>query len=179
MSVKNFWTIFLKILGIWLVINGVTTITQFISALSVFYFNDGENWWRVLYVIGLLIVTIAIYFFILWLFVFKTSWLIDKLKLEQGFSEEKIEYNIHYSSIMTIAIIVIGGLIIVDSLPQFCKETFNYYQQKRMFDENFSSGWIFFHLVKTVLGYLLMTNSKSIVRFIESHMKENSDKTTE
>jgi len=36
MSVRNFWTIFLKILGIWLVINRATTVTRFISALSVF-----------------------------------------------------------------------------------------------------------------------------------------------
>lgn len=176
MNVKNFWTIFLKVLGIWLVINGVTTITQFISALSVLSFNNKEELWSILYVVVVLILTIAIYFFVLWLFVFKTSWLIDKLKLEQGFSEEKFEYNIQYSSIMTIAIIVIGGLIFVDSLPLFCKEAFNYFQQKRMFNENFSSGWIFFHLVKTVLGYLLMTNSKFVVNFIE--IQTNKDKTT-
>ena len=179
MSVRNFWTIFLKALGIWLVISGLTTIVQFISTLSALSFSNEGDVWSALYAIVLTLLTIAIYFFILWLFVFKTSWLIDKLKLEQGFPEDKIEYNIHYSSVMTIAIIVIGGLIFIDSLPQFCRETFNYFQQNRMFHGNFSSGWIFFHLVKTVLGYLLMTNSKSIVKFIESKKKGTDDKTAE
>src|ERR1035437_6925968 len=99
MSVRNFWTVLLKILGIWLVIGGFTTISQFISAFSYIGTSNG-NWWSALSVIGLLFLTIGVYIFVLWLFVFKTSWLIDKLKLEKGFNEEKIECNIQSSSII-------------------------------------------------------------------------------
>jgi len=36
-----------------------------------------------------------------------------------------------------------------------------------MLVENPVTGWIIFYLVKTVFGYLLMTNSKPVVEFIE------------
>lgn len=171
MSVRNFWIVLLKILGIWLVIGGFTTISQFISAFSYIGTSNG-NWWSALSAIGLLFLTIGVYIFVLWLFVFKTSWLIDKLKLEKGFSEEKIECNIQSSSIIKIATIVIGGLIFIDSLPQFCRQTFIFFQQKSMLVENPTTGWIIFHLVKTVIGYLLMTNSKFVVKFIERQDKQ-------
>jgi hypothetical protein len=171
MSVRNFWTVFLKILGIWLVIGGVTTVLQFLSAFS-YIGTYNLNSWNILSTIGLLLLTISVYIFALWLFVFKTSWLIDKLQLEKGFQEEKIEFNIQRSSVITIATIVIGGLIFVDSLPQFCRQTFIFFQQKSMLVENPTTGWIIFHFIKTVIGYLLMTNSKYVVRFIEKQNKE-------
>jgi len=172
MSVRNFWTVFLKILGIWLVIEGVLVLPQFIYALPFFGQNNNENLWAFLYVICLILLIVGIYIFVLWLFVFKTSWLIDKLKLEKGFTDERIEFNIQSSSIITIATIVIGGLIFIDSLPEFCRRAFTFFRQKNMFVENPASGWIFFHLVKTVIGYLMMTNSKVVVRFIEKQEKE-------
>src|ERR1035437_4723471 len=98
MSVRNFWTIFLKVLGIWLVINGVTTIIQFVTSFfSVIAGNNNEAR-TIIYYVLLLIVTIGIYLFILWLFVFKTSWLIDKLHLEKGFKEDRIEGDFDYRS---------------------------------------------------------------------------------
>jgi len=171
MSVRNFWTVFLKILGIWLVIGGFTTVSQFLSVFSYIGTYNG-NWGNILSTIGLLLLTISVYIFALWLFVFKTSWLIDKLQLEKGFQEEKIEFSIQRSSVITIATIVIGGLIFIDSLPQFCKQTFAFFQQKSMLVENPTTGWIIFHFIKTVIGYLLMTNSKYVVRFIEKQNKE-------
>lgn len=172
MSARNFWTIFLKILGIWLVINGITTLTQFISAVSYLSFNEKENFLAFLYITVLFILIIGVYYSIFRFFVFKTSWLIDKLKLENGFAEGNIGLTMNGSSVIKIATIVIGGLIFIDSFPLFCKEIFNYFQQKRMFNENYSSGWIVLHFVKTVLGYLLMTNSTFVVRFIEKQDKE-------
>lgn len=170
MSVRNFWTVFLKMLGIWLVVGGFTTLTQFLSAFS-FLANGNANWWSATYLIGLLLLTIAVYIFVLWLFVFKTSWLIDTLKLEQGFAEEKIEFKIQTSSILTIATIVIGGLVLVDSFPLFCRQVFYFIQQKNQFMEYPSFDLIVLYLVKSLVGYLLMTNSKVVVGFIEKQEK--------
>ena len=164
MSVRNFWTIFLKILGIWLVIDGVSIIPSFISVIPFYGKNDNP--------ITLILLSAGIYFFVLWFFVFKTSWLIDKLKLEKGFVEENIEFDIKSSSIITIATIVFGGLIFIDSLPQFCKETISFFHQKRMFIDNPASGLIIFHLVKSVIGYLMMTNSQIIVKLFDGQEKK-------
>jgi len=175
MTIRTFWTIFIKILGIWLVLDSVTVIPQFISTL--FYTDPSDTGEGFALSIALLLLTIGVYLFILRLFVFKTSWLIDKLHLDKGFDEEKIDLNVQLSTVLIVSTIVIGGLMFVEGLPQLCKQTFVFFQQKNIFRESPTAGWIIFYLVKTVLGYLLMTNSKQVVAFIvkQTTMQNNNN----
>jgi len=174
MSIRTFWTIFIKIIGIWLVLDSVTVVSQFFSTLIFMFSNDSYE--DSIITLLLLVFTIAIYIFILRLFVFKTEWLINKLHLDKGFNEEKIDLNIEQSTIFTIAIIVIGGVMLVDSLPQFCKEVFTFFQQDNLFRNSPTAVWILFHLIKVVLGYLLITNSKQVVSFIQKQTtKQNNN----
>ena len=170
MTVKNFWTILLKVLGIWLAIGALSTISQFVTAFS--FIGTNANWWNSLYIVFLLLVTLGVYVLVLWLFVFKTSWLINILKLEKGFAEDKIEFDIQSSVVLKIATIVVGAFVFIDSLPHFCSQTFMFFQQKNVLVDNTAAGWVILYLVKTVIGYLLMTNSKSVVEFIEKHEKK-------
>ncbi len=117
--------------------------------------------------LGVLFLTVGIFILSVWLFVFRPGWIIDKLQLEKGFSEERIELNISRSAILTITTIVIGGLILADGLPQFCRQVFVYMQQKNSFIDTPSSGWIIFYAAKCVIGYLLMSNSSFIINLIE------------
>ena len=173
MTIKTFWTIFIKVLGIWLVLDSLTIIPQFISTLFYSYSSDIAQGFAVS--LSLLLLTIGVYLFILRIFVFKTSWLIDKLHLDKGFDEDKIDLNIQFSTVLTVATIVVGGLMFVDSLPQLCKQIFVFYQQKSIFIENPTSGWLIFDFVKTILSYLLMTNSKQVVTFIDKHTSKQND----
>jgi len=174
MTVRTFWTIVIKILGLWLVVDCVTVITQLLTALSFLTANNTDNYTGLGVSIALLLLPIVLYIFILLLFVFKTAWLIDKLHLDIGFIEEKIELNIQLSTVLTIATIVIGGLMLVDSLPQLCKKTFMFLQEQKMFKESPNSAWIIFYLAKSIIGYLLMTNSRFVVGFIvKQKIKEN------
>ena len=169
MTIRTFWTILLKIIGIYIVFGSLTVIPQFTSAMMLL---DAGNE----FIVSMLIIlfTMAAYLFILRLFVFKTKWLINKLHLTKGFEEEKFEINIHRSTILKIAIIVIGGIMFIDSLPQFCRELFSYFQQKSisgMFGENPTSSWIIFHFIKAFIGYLMMTNSTRVTNLIERQRK--------
>ena len=175
MTIKTFWTIVIKILGIWLGLGFLTVIPQFISALTYFGANRNDNLFAIVYVIVLFLFTIVIYAFILRLFVFKTEWLIDKLHLNKGFVEEKIEMNIQHSTILTIAIIVIGGIVFIEGLPQLFKQIFMFIQQDNRFSESPNSGWIVFYIAKTILGYLLMTNSQFVVKSIDMQNQKPND----
>ncbi|MCB9361124.1 MAG: hypothetical protein H6587_12220 [Flavobacteriales bacterium] len=171
MTIKTFWTIFLKILGIYIVFGSLTVIPQFVSSLMLL---DADNGFIVSIIIILL--TLGAYLLILRLFVFKTEWLINKLDLIKGFEEEKFEINIHRSTILKIAIIVIGGLIFIEDFPLFCKEMFSYFQQSNssgLFGSNPTSSWVIFYFIKTLLGYLMMTNSNRITNLIERQRKTN------
>ena len=176
MTIRTFWTIFIKILGISLVLGSLTVIPQFLSALPFFGHNYNDNFYGAGLLLLFLLLTIALYILVLWLFVFKTAWLIDKLHLDKGFTEERIELNISQSTVFTIAVIVVGGLIFVDSFPQLCRQTFVFFQEKNLFREDPNSGWIIFQLVKTILGYLLMTNSQLVIKFIDRETDKQTDK---
>jgi hypothetical protein len=63
----------------------------------------------------------------------------------------------------------------VDSLPELCRQVFVTFQQKSMFRENPSSGWIIFHLAKTIVGYILMTNSQAVVKFIDKQSAKQNN----
>ena len=167
MTIRTFWNIFIKILGIWLVLSFLTVIPQFARLLTFFGTNSNDRLLGIGITVALILLTIGIYALILWLFIFKTDWLIDVLHLEKGFPEDKLELNIQRSTVLTIAAIVIGGIIFVDSFPQFCLQVMRFIQQDNLFRESPVSGWIIFYLVKTILGYLLMTNSQFIVRFMD------------
>jgi hypothetical protein len=170
MTIRTFWTILIKILGISLVLSSLTVFSQFFSAFSLLknYNTDNtDNFYFIALFVGLLLLTIILYILVLWLFLFRTAWLIDKLHLDKGFTEEKIELNIQQSTVLTIAVIVVGGLIFVESFPGLCQQIFLFFQQKSMIKEDPHSGLIIFQLVKTIIGYLLMTNSQSIIKFID------------
>jgi hypothetical protein len=94
MTIKTFWLIFLKILGIYLIMSSITVIPQFV--FSLFSANQTDSSVNFLGGIGILILTILIYLFILNIFVYRPSWLINKLSLEKSFEEERIDLNIQY-----------------------------------------------------------------------------------
>lgn len=178
MTIKTFWTILLKILGLYLVLGLFAILLQpviLLTSHSSTFTNP-----NILEGFITILVTIGVYFLILYLLVFKTEWLIDKLQLNKGFTEEKIEFNVSKTAILTIATIVLGGLLFIDALPALCKQIFSYwqlYQQKNIFHENPSLGWIIFYVVKIGLGYYLMTNSHYVVSLIEK--ETNHEKAVE
>lgn len=165
MKIKTFWSILLKILGIYIVLESISIFPQFFSSVYYIFQNDSSN--NTIEILIYSCIILGLYVFILWLFVYQTSWLIDKLKLEKGFEEEQINLNAKGATLLNIGIIVIGGLMLVDSLPIFCKSMFEFFQQKSLLRDYPNTGWIIAYFSKALIGYLLMTNSKYLASKIQ------------
>jgi len=120
--------------------------------------------------VPVVLLTVGIYIYILTIFVFKTSWFIDKLKLDKGFADERLDLNIHRSTVLSVAVIVIGGVLFLDSLPLFLRLFFKEIQQHNITGEQFESEWVIFYFVKTMLGYIVMIKNKEIVRRIDKEV---------
>jgi len=166
MTIKTFWLIFIKVLGLWLVFDTAMASIQFFTTLI--YMDDFGS--MVAAIIGLLV-----FFYIIRMFLFRTEWLIEILRLEKGFSEDKIEFNTDQTNALNVAILVIGGLVLIDSIPQLCKEAFSFYQDSNIFRNNPSTGYLIFYLLKSIIGYLLMTNSRFVADFIFKKSKDKFD----
>jgi hypothetical protein len=64
--------------------------------------------------------------------IFQTDAIIDRFKLDKGFAETNIASNLHRSTILSISVIVIGGLLVVNEIPDLCRSLFNYWQERKL-----------------------------------------------
>jgi hypothetical protein len=164
MSIKTFWIILIKILGLLLILGALTLVPQwFYSIYSAYQTGDYKSF---VTLISILLVVLLVYFFAFRFCIYKPSWVIEKLKLDKGFETEKIELNSNESKIVSMAVIVIGGLMFIESIPVLFRQIFVFFQQESLFKDYSESGWMIFNFVKIIIGYLLMSNSFRIASFI-------------
>jgi hypothetical protein len=176
MTPRSLFVILIKIIGIYLIIEAIAFLPQLISTMYMYGRQMSESSLQDTLESGFFILlAVGTYLLILRYCLFKTDWIIDKLHLDRGFTEEKFEINIHRSTVLKIAVIVIGGVMVVDSLPLLCKQVFSYIQMSKIntsFKEIQSSGWITYYFVKFFVGFSLISASRLIVNFIERKRKE-------
>jgi len=179
MTPRSFWQILIKILGIYIILESLTVIPQIFSTIYFFTTqtngHDGNN----IYLIEIEYFAIAIIIdgLVLWCSLFKTDWIIDKLKLDKGFQDERFEFNIHRSTTLKIAIMIMGGLFLIDSFPIVFKDLFDCFQKSEIygsFRSNPQSAYLVMHLLKTFIGLFMLTNSRIIINYIELKRKKTS-----
>lgn len=176
MTPKTFFILILKVLGIFIFLNSLIYIPQLIEVLRSFSdlinseFNLG-----IFFLSILLLLLIACYFYLLYVFVFKTDWIVEKYSLDKHIPEEKIDFTLHRSSLLSIALIVIGGVVFINSFPEFCLEIYTYlgrHQYYQFLGDNPTVGWILFYGIKTFFSILLVTNTRFFVNLIEKQRKK-------
>lgn len=101
------------------------------------------------------------------LFLFRTNLIIDKLKLEKGFTQEMIDISINRFSAIQIAAVIAGGYTFIQSLPEFIRLVIIFFQQKTLIKEYTGAPWLVLEFLKLTAGYLLMTNSSPVARYLD------------
>ncbi len=185
MALRSFWQILIKILGIYVAIESITTIWKSINIIVTYAsfasfatlspkyhlpFDTVE--FAALTSLILFIVYLLIFYF----FLFKTDWIIDKLKLEKGFHEERFELNTSNSTILKIVVMIIGGYLLVDIFPTLISDVITYFQPINKYEireHNRNTVYIITNIIKIGIGVYMLTCSTSIVSFIEKRSRKN------
>jgi hypothetical protein len=176
MTPRSFFSIVIKVIAIYLILASLSLIPQMFGTIM-FWFQPsygGVHAGELLVGILILLLAAGFYIFFLRLCLFKTDWIIDKLHLDQGFDEERFELNIHRSTVLKIAVIVIGAIMIVDSFPMLCKQLYSFIPSNEphtVFGDNPSKGWIIYYFAKFFIGFSLMSANRPIVNYIERKRK--------
>jgi len=176
MTPRTLWTIILKIFGLYILLQLFDQLSQIANfIIAIFQRHDPQ----IVLQFSAMIFSLGVYLFMLIAFMFKTDWLIDKLRLEKGFREGKIQLNIHRSTVLKIAVVFFGLMLLIDSVPSFLQDVFEYYQNVNMYN-GFSrypkGGWVIFNLAKVLIALSMITYSTLIVNFIERKRKGNGPK---
>lgn len=173
MTPKSLFAILIKVLGLYLVLSSISLVP---SVISILYAIGSQTSFNISFSFTLFIfaLTLTLYILAIKYCLFRTDWIIEKLSLDKHFTEEKFDINIHRSTVLKVVTLVIGGLILVESLPPFCQELYIYFGQDESFGplgENKTVSRVILNGVKLLIGYFLFTNSSLVVNVIEKQRK--------
>jgi len=170
MEIITFWKIVLKLIGLLLTINCFYIVPQFVSSFS--FINGNINTQDLVLLVAGNLIVIFLFVIIIYIFLFNTTWLIDLLRLEKGFTQHRIDLTISTQTVLTIAVILISAVIFLQSLPVLIQELFQFVQQDKPFKDYNDSSWIVYHFIRSLVSYLALTNSKIIVIWISKSAAE-------
>ena len=181
MTPRNLFIIILKIIGLFFLREIVYIVPQLISSIPFLTksddFGEIQNTNEGLWTFILTLFIITFYSFIIYQLLFKTNNIVDKLKLDKGFNQEEFSFNISNSLVLAIALIVIGGIILTNEIPNFFRNVFSYFQEKSlthgMTKPNFS--FIIISAVKIIIGLLIIGERKRIVEFVERRQSQKQE----
>lgn len=172
MSPRNLFNIILKVFGLFLLKDAITFIPQIILIFSAI--TDAKYSDVIIPVITLLLFGVF-WFAIIYLFIFKTNFLITKLKLNKGFDQDIIPLNIHRSQILSICFIVIGGLLVANEMPNLVLQLFEYFREKNAGLRDPRISYSVLAISRVILGFLLIIYQRHIVNFIECKRKNKAN----
>lgn len=168
MTPRTLFVIILRVLGILSVKELFVAIPQLISTIAMYMGNSVSLG---LFMVLVSLLTVALYLWISHTLIFKAGYLVAKFGLDQNFAEPSLQLNISISSILRIAVIVTGALLLISEIPVFCRIVYNILQQRNLsFMEDGSPDWspAVFSAVKIMLALLIIGERKRILEFLES-----------
>lgn len=164
MTKRDFFRLIIKVFGLYsLILSLFTFLPQNIS--NVFLYSD-EIMIRIVIIVSLFLILTLFY-----VLLFKTDYIIDKLELEKGFDNDTIILgDLKSEQILKLAILLIGGFLIVDYFPNFIFEMVNIFKTKAsnypIYGTEINYFNFYLSMVNVVLELLFITNYKAISNFL-------------
>lgn len=178
MTIKDLFSVILKVLGIYFLKDVVISLPTLFSVIVSFFHSDVEG----IIVTSLLSLTsIFVYCCIIYLLVFKTDWVISKFRLTDDFSVEPLKINLHRSTVVTIAVIFTGVIIVTQAIPGIVSEVVQFFQYRRQmrgllqFDKPFEYTWVIVNVGELIIGISLIIYNKYIVNLIEYRRRDSGE----
>ncbi len=179
MTPRTFWAILIKIMGVYVVLESLFAIPQFLVTINYLFTSPTaqEGSPVILYTICYVTITICIYVLVIRYSIFKTDVIIDKLKLATGYEDERLEFNIHRSTLLKIVVMVTGGWLLVDNFPILCSQILSNFQRQDqfggVFSQNPASKYLIIYALKSAIGYFMLTCSRMIINFMEVRRRKS------
>lgn len=167
MTKRDFFILLIKAFGLF------SVITSLFSTLpSNFYFATIE-----LDAISIIwiVVTTAIMGGLFVLLIFKAGKVVDILKLDKGFDDDRIEFSgLTSAHIIKTAVFIIGGFLILENIPPFLSHTlFEFKADVAGYNLNGRDHFRWaVSALNVVIGYLLLTNYEWVARKLEAKKEE-------
>ncbi len=161
MTPRSFWLTILKLIGLYLIFSLLMLFGSLIYAINTAGYSQFNS-----VINGAMIFAFIIYIVLIGILLFKPSMVIKLLKLDADYQEESLQLSLPYPGIWRIAIIVFGAIILAESIPAFFSYLLQFLAELK---ENtiINKNMIVLYLVKTIIGYILISFSKPLSALLE------------
>jgi preprotein translocase subunit SecG len=169
-----------RIIGVVLLMSIIAILPVAIPVFSAFFMFDAD------FLYGMILLTVAIFLTVILLFLIvrflliKPEKLIGLLKLDTGFEEEKFELNLSQSTILKTAIFIVGGITLLNEIPNFIRNLFHFLEQRHtIWMENPTATNLFYSIAVIILACLLINYNDKIVQYIEKKTNNQTENNNE
>ena len=175
MTKKDFFRLVIKIFGLYSVIS----IIYSVFPSNIFMVLNDIDFVGILWIIGSLLIVGLLFAFL----IYKPDKIISWLNLDKGFDDDKIDFqNFNNTNIVKLAVIVIGGIMLIRNIPAFLSHTlFAFKSSVGGYDNIFIftlKDYIYWatSFLNIIAGYLILTNFNYISKILKD--KNNEDNKT-
>ena len=172
MTPKSLFVIVLRIVGLYIFIDILRVLPQILSTFN-FLLRSGDISTGIMSALFSLLI-LLLYIFVIRYTLFRTDKIVERLSLDKNFAEEKFEFNMHRSTVIKIAIIVVGGMTLVEYFVPLILNLYLFIQSRSGQDEvkSVSNITIVRYILMVLIGYFLIGNSGTITNLIEKNRKK-------
>lgn len=171
MSVRSLFDVILKVLGIFFIRDILEAFSRSLSVLVYFpqYSSEKEAFFN----LGVTIPPLVLYTLFCWLLIFRTQNLMRFLRIEKNVGEEPVSLDIQRSTVLTVAVVLTGGLLLVNEIPEFFRLAVYYYQERILYDRMVRPDFSYpvMSLIKILIGLALIIWHTPFVHLIEAISK--------
>jgi hypothetical protein len=176
MTKNDLFRLIIKIFGLYSVITVIfsafpSNITFVLSNIDLF---------GILWLVGSLLIVVFLFLFL----IYKPDKIIYWLKLDKGFDDDRFEFqNFNQSTILKLAFIVIGGVIMINNVPVFLSHIFfaftssfgpDLMNRKVIITSTSKDGiYLVSSTINIIIGYFMVTNYNYFSKIIKEKNKEN------
>ena len=129
MTARNLFSIILKVLALFFIRDFFSMLPQLFTLISMSGYGEfmNEETGFISPIIAT-ILSIGAYGLMAYALLFRTEWVIDTLRMEKGFTKEHLPLNVHRSTVLTIAVIIVGALLVLNAIPELLAQLILYIQ---------------------------------------------------
>lgn len=166
MTKRDFFTIIIKLFSMFTLLSFL--VMQVPSNIS--FSLSGT---RLEYIVFMWVAAIGAIVFSVLVF-YNASKIVSTLKLDHGFDDDRIDLgNGDYTGLMKIALVVIGGLLLVNNFTDFMVSCISRFRDVVASDGlNISDNYhLVTHGLNVVVGYLIITNANRIALWLKDKIQ--------
>ena len=171
MTTRILWSLILKALGMWLIINGLISLPGIIHSVSDVLTNPFSLTTLTIEISYLTLVSVF-YFLIFQFMILKSHVTIDFMKLERGFENTRFDLTISHRKLLKIIIILIGGVLFARAIPNLIDNFYSFITEDLLLSQSQKTTNMIIYSFQVIISFLIMTNSDLVQRYINKKSGE-------